>query len=204
MFDGTDVKTTTINGIRADISTTKPPALCGADTSDSSIWVALATADYVANPCSLAQSGYGIHEGQNTIFVFAQYGVGNCNMVPPIIVVEAPQGNHTYEVGYIRRANVAKRKATMWYDGHRIAKTNFDPEAKWGGQPWAYRYAAEVHDYGDDTMGTPDVQAFFTNIRIRECKGCGFFIPTGLGLDSDSDRQKWKWDDADTFRVWTE
>lgn len=202
-FIGTDVKKTTVAGISSDISTTNPPALCGASYSDSSIWDAIATGDYYNNPCGLAQSGYGRHQGQSSIFVFAQYGYGNCSMVPPIIVVEVPAGNHTYQVVYKRPANANKRRAVMWFDNQRIARSNFDPEVRWGAQPWAFRYASEAHDYGDDVMGTPSVPAYFSNIAIRACKGCSWVTPSGLLLGTSSLRYDWLWDQAYTFHTWT-
>jgi hypothetical protein len=201
-FDGTDAKITNVVGVQATISSVPPPALCGEVWSDSSIWVLLGSGDLL-NGCALAQVGYGRSIDHPKIKVFAEYGIDCDGMIPPIVMFKAPPGNHKYQVQYKRPPVAAKRKIHMWFDNIRVAKTNFDPEVAWGGQPWDEEWNGETHDEGDDVPGTPNVPAFFTLMRHKTCKACAWEIPVDLVLRSTSNRYAFKWNAADNFQIWT-
>jgi hypothetical protein len=201
-FAGTEPNLTNVVSVKADISSVVPPALCGAEWSDSSIWVLLGSG-HLNNGCALAQVGYGRMQGDATIKVFAEYGWDCQNMIPPKIVFDAPAGNHNYMVTYKRPPKLSKRKIHMWFDGQRVAKTNFDPEVKWGELPWDEEWNGETHDEGDDIPGTVNVPAFFANMRHQTCRGCAWEEPVDLWLTSSSNRYAFQWNLSDNFQIWT-
>ncbi|MBI4670099.1 MAG: hypothetical protein HY741_00305 [Chloroflexi bacterium] len=199
LFDGTEAKFTQVVGVSASLDSIGPP-LCGnAWWSDSSYWVLLG-GNAQQDACALAQAGLG-KSPNLAIKVFAEYGK-SCNDNPPTIRVvwgNAQAGTHKYQVKY----NANKHKAIMRYDGLVITRTNFDPAAVWGAQPWDEEWNAEVHDPGDDVPGTAAVPEFFSVLRHATCQACAWEAPVGLRLKSDSDRYDWSWDTNEKFHIWT-
>lgn len=90
----------------------------------------------------------------------------------------------------------------MLRDGVTLETTNFDPMLGWTPN-WHVEWQAEVHDYGDDMVGTAASPARFTNLKWQLTVGGPWATPTGLWGQSNNSHYAFEWETADKFRVWT-
>ncbi|MFZ5920830.1 MAG: hypothetical protein ACOYY3_07245 [Chloroflexota bacterium] len=192
-FTGTDPIPMTHWGIKAGINT-KVPALCGASYSDSSVWVMMAG----GGNCEYAQSGYGRHQGQSTVYFFAQYSK-NCSTPVTHKETSVASGTHTYRAAY----NFSTGKISMYVDTTLLLTTNFDAGINWT-PGWVPQWEGETHDPGDDVPGSQTSRVYFSNMKIIASHGGPWVTPSGLTGSSTSSRYGFAWNSQDSkFNIWT-
>jgi hypothetical protein len=194
-FDGTDPRGITHYGVSANINT-KVPGLCGSSNSDVSVWTMMANG--TAGNGGYAQSGYGRHAGQSTVYIFSQYSKCDaCGFVSK--EYSTPSGT----VNYTQLYDFSAGQIVMQAGGTSLARTNFDP-AVWWSAPWVPEWEGEAHQYGDDMPGTSTSRTSFSNMTIKTCRSCGFTTPSGLSISSDSTRYGYVWNTTNSnFSIWT-
>lgn len=193
LFDGTDPPGQHNYGVKATIEK-RTPALCGANWSDSSLWV------MTTGGCDeeYIQSGYGRHSGEADVYPFAQYdiGVGQA-FVHKQLANPVPAGSKVYYVKY----NFSSGAFSAWYDGQWLLSVNVDTNWCTGR---GSQYEAEVHDNGDDVPGTAANKASVDNMLVITSRSGVWVAPQGLTASSESARYDVDWAVNQThMRVWT-
>jgi len=192
-FTGTDPKSMTHYGIKADVNT-KTPALCGGSHSDSSVWVMMAG----GGSGQYAQVGYGRHQGQSSVYYFAQYKK-NASTAAVHKETTVASGTHNYNVIY----NFSNGHLYMYVDTTKILESNFDPAVSWT-PGWQPQWEGETHDPGDDIPGSSSSPVYFSNMKIIATRGGPWVTPSGLTGSSTHSRYGFAWDTQNTkFHIWT-
>lgn len=191
-FDGTDPKTMTTYGVRANIDV-KLPALCGASYSSSSSWAMIAG----GAARQYAQSGFVRWQGRSNVVTFAEY---KKNSATPAVHKETttPTGSPRYSTTY----NFSTGRMTMFInDTTALLTTDFDPAVSWT-PGWGPQWEGETHDPGDDVPGTGQSPEYFQFIQIIPSRGGAWTTPSGLTISSTNPRYSYAWNSASTFRIW--
>ena len=192
-FDGTDPPGQHNYGVKATIEK-RVPALCGAQWSDSSIWV------MTTGGCDeeYIQAGYGRHNGQADVFPFAQYDLGvGTPFVDKQVAQAVPAGSKVYYTKY----NFSTGNISATYDGTTLLSVNVDTSWCTGR---GSQYEAETHDFGDDVPGTAANKADVDNMLVITGRAGNWVAPQGLTVSSTSNRYDVDWAVNQThMRVWT-
>jgi hypothetical protein len=193
LFSGTDPPGNHNYGVRGSLER-RIPALCGANHSDSSLWV------MTTGGCAeeYIQSGYGRHQGQAfNVFPFAQYDVGvGSAFVHKELADPVPAGSKIYSTRY----NFSSGAISAFYDGIKLLSVNIDTA-------WCVgrgsQHEGEVHDKGDDIPGTAANKASLQSMEKINVRGGAWVALEGLTASSDSNRYGVDWVDNKHMRVWT-
>lgn len=182
-------------GAQASLNT-RTPGLCGASWSDSSVWTMVAGANY----CDYAQSGYGRHSGQSTVYYFAEYNYGDCSVNHDVQkVTTQASGTHSYTQQY----NFNPGNISMRVDSNTLLTTSFDPAVRWL-PPWDAQFFGEVHDNGDDIVGSAASPVYFSSIKVITGRSSGWVTPGTMYTYIDSSRYAQAWDTRySKFHIWT-
>lgn len=196
-FDGNDSAGISNTGVGAHI-TTAVPDMCtsGNSLSDSSVWAMVASHNGTGG---YAQSGYGIHRGQVTVYYFAEYSrCQGCGFTEK--ETSAASGTHFYSSVYDYVSAIH-----MEVDSTTILTTNFDPTVYWSA-PWSPQWFGETYDLGDDIAGTAASPVYFSGLCLRTSRSGGCTTsPSNLTTFVDSSRYHAKWDTANSkFHIWTQ
>jgi hypothetical protein len=193
VFDGTEPPGNHNYGVRADLEK-RVPALCGANWSDSSLWV------MTTGGCSeeYMQSGYGRHQGEGTVYPFAQYDLGiGSSFVHKQLGDPPPAGSSTYYTKY----NFSTGKISGVYDNQTLLSVNVDIAWCTGR---GSLFDAETHDEGDDVPGTAANKASVSSMVKIASRGGGWVNLTNQKISSESDRYDVDWSvNQQHMRVWT-
>jgi hypothetical protein len=65
----------------------------------------------------------------------------------------------------------------LWIDQYQVDKTNFEPSAYWGAQPWSSQYSEETGHCATDVPGLVSYKVHFTSVKYQRPSDSLWLVP---------------------------